>query len=400
MAATQFPLFERLPRELQLMVWEETIEPRIVEVNLVFKARPRRGQPKLQWVLTRPPALLAVSRHARWFAQRQYQVLCLGYPHPVPSANPTPPPPPPQAITYFHPRLDVLSQNWLAIAYKEQDPVVCQPRTKWNAALKGGFYCILPPPERPLNWSIFDVAALRHIHINLHVVKNSSRNYNRKGLFTEAPTFINGLLSRGPDHHPGIDTCTIRVTVDDTLPPAAPPAHLSPLVYRIVRVGRNSAYGPAPAVCFDTHYGAFALGTRQITPVLRADGAVFVRPLVGRHATEYAVLRVLDVDSTVASGISAIDNRNNHNHNHDNNNNDDNARPDRLRAGSPGMLEEVLLFAALDEAWRSTGPRRWAQWLTDAVADLFPVETGITPWGVCGVNYGMGEARAYRAFPG
>jgi hypothetical protein len=286
----QFLCFPRLPKELRAMVWTASIEPRVVEVNMVHDPRPRAGRSKISWRTTHNPAQLEVSLEAREVLLRLYRRLCCACPVAVGGAVTAP-----QAIVYCHPDVDVLSQDFEAIIQGSTGDRVRRPGVNARLTLTNGFGDILPP-LRPAPRDVVDhICVLRHIQLDLHILKSSRRNQADNRLQTTT-NFIHGLLNRW--NGTALQTITVRITKD--LSPSPTPAtrqNLRTMVYRIVR----SPSLPAPKGCFffTAIHGLMDIceargkspGRPRFRGILLTNGALFTRP---RPQNGFAALRVVD----------------------------------------------------------------------------------------------------------
>jgi hypothetical protein len=98
---------------------------------------------------------------------------------------------------------------------------------------------------------------------------------------------------------------------------------------------------------------------------LLADAAVFTRPRPGG----FVALRVIDPTSIESYR-------------------------DDIGGHWPGAMRELLWRGMLVLGESIAAPDNVAGWLTDLIAHPWFPHTE-SPWGICGVNYGMGQARAY-----
>ncbi|KAK4149098.1 hypothetical protein C8A00DRAFT_38315 [Chaetomidium leptoderma] len=360
-----FKPFPRLPLELQVMVWAASIEPRLVEVNMVHRSRPRAGRSKISWRGTPNPVQLRVSVEARRVVLRFYQKVYFACPVANRHGIATP-----EALVYFHPRMDVLGQDFEAIIKSSLPNRVRRPGVRTRLIFHGDFDAVFKL-VRPLPRDFLDpLRDLRHVHLNLHILKSSSRNHIDRRCQTVVG-FISSLVDRaGPNP---LQTITARITVDMTSPPTpADTQNLLPIVYRIVR--RPSLPALAPSVFFSGIRAAMHLvalcGLQPAPPppflnILLRDGAVFTTI---RENNNFVALRVIDP----TSNTSEID--------------------DYGRRWLPYDRERLWCLvlakgAAMDELPIIT-------WLSRFVSNPWAPH-GVSPWGICGVNYGMGEARVY-----
>ena len=201
----------------------------------------------------------------------------------------------PQAIVYCHQDVDVLSQDFEAIIQGSTSDRVRRPGINARLTLTNGFGDVLPP-LRPMPRDVVDHAcALRHIQLNIHILKSSRRNQADNRLQTTT-NFIHGLLNRWSDT--ALQTITVRITKD--LSPSPTPAtrqNLRPMVYRIVR----SPSLPDPKRCFffTAIHGFMDIceargngpGRPRFRGILLANGALLTRP---RPQNGFAALRVVD----------------------------------------------------------------------------------------------------------
>jgi hypothetical protein len=142
------------------------------------------------------------------------------------------------------------------------------------------------------------------------------------------------------------------------------------MVYRIVR--KPSLPIPKPSIFFsgilaEMHL-AWLQGQQPVRPrlmdTLLADGAIFTTP---RSGSRFVVLRVVDPTSA-ASQL------------------DDSKWPHHDREG---RWWEMLQRGGTQFRQYSV-----PAWLISMVGNPVPAMVE-NPWGICGVNYGMGEAKAY-----
>ncbi|KAH6844526.1 hypothetical protein B0I37DRAFT_406216 [Chaetomium sp. MPI-CAGE-AT-0009] len=350
-----FPFFPRLPAELRIAIWEESIEPRVVKVNLVDDFAPETGEETITWRVTRIPALLETSIEARQVGLREYKMLWCVAPMVVYSqAAPT-------AMVYFHPRMDVLGQDFQAVVWDGQMGHVQRPGLElFPRSVE--FFDIFRG-ERPLiEGSLDPFHSLRHIHLNLFVMRTSS-------WLRDAAEFINNLLiCQAPNV---LKTVTLKIIVDLPTSPANPLStqNLQSFVYRIVR--RPALPIPNPKEIFSEVVTNFILRARQpdkvpYTDILKSDGAIFTRPVTGN----FAVLRVIDPTSDATRWGSA-----------------GNYTPFR----DPESRYWKMLIEG--ELYNPVLPELDA-WLVDLIGTPTPPFPE-SPWGICGVNYGMEEAKAY-----
>lgn len=360
----QFLWFPLLPLELREPIWEASMSPRQVEVNMIHRTRAGAGRSKVSWRVTRNPGPLATSVEARRVFLRFYKSLNFACPVAVAGGVV-----PPDAVVYFHPRLDVLSQDFEAVINSSLFDRVRRPGVKTRLILNGSFYETLKPVQQPVAPRVLDfVQNLRHIHLNLHLLQSSNRN-QADGRLTDVRGFVTGLLSH---HPPALRTITISITQDLSSPPApAQPLNLRPMVYRIVC--RPPIPVPAPSVFFSGLASQMHLleleGQQPVRPplmgILLADGAVFTRPRLGRNIV---ALRVIDP----TDNESEYDDQGGH---------------------WPGQQREALWWAMLLDG-NDIHPRDVGTWLTWLLSDPWTPELAAV-WGICGVNFGMGEATAY-----
>lgn len=62
------------------MVWEQSIESRIVEANIVHNPDRVAGQSPIEWRLTRSPTLMRISQESRKVGGLHYKKLFLACP--------------------------------------------------------------------------------------------------------------------------------------------------------------------------------------------------------------------------------------------------------------------------------------------------------------------------------
>jgi hypothetical protein len=377
----QFHPFPRFPAEVQLMVWRLSMHPRVVSVNIVHSnRRPRANQSKVSWRVSRAPAQLAATLDSRNVALSLYQKLYFACPVPVRGDKG----PAPVAMVYFHPELDVLSQDFevIVVSYEGPDRIRRPglkarltagpaPNTRWR-----GDFDDLYQLSRPLPKDFFDpFHNLAHIHVNMHLLMSSPRNPAVADLQTPF-TFLQNLLAQGraPD---ALQSITIRITIDMSKPPILARTHnLPPIVYRIVRTpSMPVASGSVIYLTQILAQNAQAVGHGLLyslpclRDVLQADGAVLTKPC----GDAFSALRVIDVDS-FASHF------------------DDAGRP------YPGKCREWMWWNMVVDGCY-TWPADVVSWLAGLIAvpsiakDWFDYREMQSPWGICGVNYGMGSAK-------
>lgn len=351
------------------MVWEASLEPRVVEVNMLHHTRPRAHQSKIAWRTTSIPAQLAATSEARRVLLRFYHRLYFACPLPVGDGIV-----PPKAMVYLHPELDVLSQDCEAIIYWEGQAGVDRVRRPGVKARvrqrvgpdpadtltwDGDFYSVFHL-VRPLPWRFLDpLRDLRHVQVNLHILKSSRRNGADSGYQTTTMFMQTLLHNREPNP---LQTITLKVTWDlSSQPTPASSQNMRPVVYRIVRSPTFPLAGPS--VFFTA---AQLLGQQSpdvsLANILLAEGAIFTRQPQG----PFAALRVIDPNSV--ESYYDIDG-------------------------------EEWPGAAREDMWRriltaSPGPQNIdiVLWLTRLIGNA-PGPQYESPWGICGVHYGMGEAK-------
>lgn len=155
MAQEQFHQFRRLPIELRYMIWEESFEPRLVEANIIHNGTRRTRTSPIEWRLSHNPAAMEVSAESRAVAKRHYKKMSLACAIEVKG------PPPPAPYIYFHPRMDILCQDFEYIVGHFIMHRARRPGTKTRAILPNGFEDILRNPNP------FNLDMIRHIHVNI-----------------------------------------------------------------------------------------------------------------------------------------------------------------------------------------------------------------------------------------
>jgi hypothetical protein len=162
-AQTDFPRFPQLPAELRVMVWEASIEPRVVDVNMVHRGRPRAGQSRISWRVSNP-AQLEASVEARQVLIRLYMRPPVACPVAVGDGVA-----PPQRVVYFHPRVDVLAQDFEAVIGGELADRVRRPGVRTRLPLRGDFDDVLRRLQ-PLPQGFLDpFQSLGRLHLNLRM---------------------------------------------------------------------------------------------------------------------------------------------------------------------------------------------------------------------------------------
>ncbi|KAK3290842.1 uncharacterized protein B0H64DRAFT_436250 [Chaetomium fimeti] len=339
-----FPLFSRLPAELRMMIWEDSIEPRIVRVNILSHSSSDfwsvTYKRTVSWRVTRIPTLLEVSVEARQVGLRQYEMLRCVYPVTVARGKP-------MAIVYFHPRMDVLGQDFQAVPMNSQTAYVRPPGCDWDP-LPVEFFNIFRG-QRPLTDDSFDVFhQLRHIHLDLFILRESGDLGIEKMW-----SFINSLLKdQAPDV---LKTVTLRI-MDAARSPTDPWSSYNKQssMYRIVR--RPTLPIPNPKEFFSGCVTREYCAKLSYTDILARDGAIFTRPVM----SDFAVLRVIDPAAN----------------------------------GAPVHVQEATYWAILAEGEEKRQLPNLIDWLLDLL-DTARSPLPESPWGICGVNYGMEDAKVY-----
>ena len=357
-----FPSFNRLPPNLRMMIWEESIEPRLVSANLVCQFAARTRNPIISWRVTRIPALFETSVEARRAALSQYKILLCVAPVKMGGGRS-----PPAAMVYFHPQMDVLGQDfdvmmlglYLSIV---RCPGISQSFPYWPLS----FFDIFSG-ERLINGSFDPLHDLRHIHLNIIKARADIRGSTDPA--SRTPTwFIMGLLYRQPPLR--LNTVTVQITMDpQTCPPtSASPSDPQASVYRVVR--RPTLPLPKPSkflsgISSEKHLAMLEMKQYQhpsYIDILADDGAVFTRPI----PSDFAVLRVIDPAS---DGVGE----------------DATARESRYRS-----IVQRGINMTVNRQLPSVGT-----WVAEQLLGNSMPPFPDTPWGICGVNYGMGETKIY-----
>ncbi|KAK4032708.1 hypothetical protein C8A01DRAFT_40850 [Parachaetomium inaequale] len=187
-----------------------------------------------------------------------------------------------------------------------------------------------------------------------------------------APPVQDNLSRKCRQRPSALKTITVKITTDLQSPHATPSTrNLHPIVYCIVR-------GPSLPISKPSNVLAGILAEhlvelqaqqpayRRLTDLVSADGAIFTQPVAGR---DFVALRVVDPTSDTSHW-------------------DDSGR------FWPGRWREVLWWGMLTRGEASNGPPTVNTWLMTLLGDPSP-SSFESPWGICGVNYGTGEAKAY-----
>ncbi|AEO67462.1 uncharacterized protein THITE_2088950 [Thermothielavioides terrestris NRRL 8126] len=361
MAQQEFHLFPRLPPELREMIWAESLEPRVVGVNPVHKLRPRAGKSKISWRIRAPmPALFSVSVEARRVAMPLYKKLYFACPAAVRGVAP------PVVFVYFHPELDVLSQDFEAIVVWPPMGVnrIRRPGILARVSLPGNFDDVVQPIAPPVPRGRFDpLRDLRHVNLDIHVLRSSLTHLAMQTL-PLTRDFVHSVLSGPGSVH--IQTVTVRIT--DGLGAAL---NSWPRVYRIVR---SPAIHPGTTLVYsDMHAKLLHPNKCGIDPsfpkfryALENDGVVIAKP----RPSTWAAFRVIDPRSP----YSEFD--------------DDGGQ-------WSGPVQELLWQTMLYDGMKSND-NSVATWLDRVLGAPDWMHACISPWGICGVHYGMGDAKPFR----
>lgn len=365
MAATELPLFPRFPLEIQSMIWVASMEPRAVDVTMAFEAGDRPGRRNMVLQLTHNPQQMATVREARKAFLRHYTKLyvsCLWEYEPI------------TRVIYFHPHLDVLSQDFEVIAARQGHSRIRLPGAGSRSSIwPADFFNnvgTLPLPEVPLLGQADPLGRLRHVQVNMHLVVSSHRNQAGTHMArTEA--FIQALMVRSQQTE--LQTVTIRITRDLGSPPSPPVAnHLRPVVFRIVRnlplpISKpNMVFTGLKA---EMHLAELQ-GEEPVCPslvdILAADAAIFGF----RSKADFIALRVIDTNSPESEY-------------------DDSGRH------WPGAERERMFFELLER----TLERKYkavTTWFTHLLQHpQSDVPLCGAHWGLCGAHYGLDAAKGF-----
>jgi hypothetical protein len=323
-----FSSFYRLPPNLRMMIWEDSIFETSVE--------------------------------ARRVALRQYKTLFCAAPLKMGGGQGAR-----AAMVYFHPRMDVLSQSFKVIMLGQYLSLVRCPGVTSFPHWPLSFFDIVSGERRMGSLDPFH--GLRHIHLNILKAKADIRSMTDPA--SRSPTwFIMGLLYRQLPHVLKTVTVTVKITMDpQTCPPTpASTSNLQPWVYRVVR--RPTLPLPKPSKFWSgiTAEKHLAMLSKQqyhhpfFIDILIEDGVVFTRPIPG----DFAILRVIDPTRDAIRG-------------------DATAQETRYRSIVERWIQKTV----------GQVPRA-SVWLAELLDNSMPPFPD-SPWGICGVNYGMGEATAY-----
>jgi hypothetical protein len=210
-----------------MMIWEESIEPRVVSVSLVHQFAAGTRSLAISWRVTRIPALFETSVEARRAALRQYKTLFCAAPLKMGGGQGAR-----AAMVYFHPRMDVLSQSFEVIMLGQYLSLVRCPGVTSFPHWPLSFFDIVSGERRMGSLDPFH--GLRHIHLNILKAKADIRSMTDPA--SRSPTwFIMGPPYRQLPHV--LKTVTVKITMDlQTCPPTpASTSNLQPWVYRVVR---------------------------------------------------------------------------------------------------------------------------------------------------------------------
>lgn len=242
----------------------------------------------ISWRVTRIPALFETSVEARRAALRQYKTLFCAAPLKMGGCEGAA-----AVIVYFHPRMDVLSQNFDVIMLGRYISLVRCPGVTSLPQWPLSFFDIISG-ERRLGGPFDPFHSLRHIHLNILKARADIRSMTDPA--SRTPTwFVMGLLYRQLPHV--LKMLTVKITMHpQTCPPTpASTSDLQPWVYRTVR--RPTLPLPKPSkfwsgITAEKHL-AMLLKQQYNHPslinILAEDGVVFIRPIPG----DFAILRVV-----------------------------------------------------------------------------------------------------------
>lgn len=339
------------------MIWEKSIEPRVVRVNMMHRFAAETGEPIISWRVTRNPAPLDTSIEARQAFLRHYKMLRCVAPVAITRGRAAP-----SAMVYFHPRMDVLGQDFeVIIPDCLRTHQVRRPGIKSLPRWPARFFDIFSG-ERPLAEGSFDpLYDLHHIHLDV-LMKETDLPGVAHPSARSSVQFMMDLLDRQAPNV--LETVTLKITMDPQISLPTSTSKVKSFIYRLVRcpdlpipkpsesclgtVAKNNVAVSLGIPCYESVY----------TKLLAEDGAVFRNPLPGK----LAVLQVVDPinDMTVLQNTFA----------------------------------EFQRWPMLFEGGMFHQPEAGV-WLGSQMSDPMLSYYILSPWGLCGINYGMGDAKVY-----
>lgn len=345
------------------MVWQLAAEPRIVKVNMIHRPRPLGGQSKIAWRTSRNPDIMLVCVEARQATLRVYKRLFFICPVPVTGVAP------PAAVVWFHPHLDVLSQDFEPIIRTLAGPDrVRRPGVKTRLPLAGTFDDIIRPVAQPVLPGLFDPRRLRHIHLNLHLINSSLQN-NAALSYPILLAFLQNLMAR-----PALQSLTVRITRAGNQPNNQPAANtnLHTKIFRLIRTPLALGTRPDFFVYTDLRAEHLALAYAgvwtefpRLAHTLSVDGVCLAQPCT----TDWVVLRVIDA----RSNLSEYDD-----------------------AGTHWIAQRETLWQNMLHDGMSMQQNSPADWLATVISNAGHQSVTVSPWGICGPNYAMEDAKVYQ----